>query len=102
MSEVTIFNGTPIEWMRWTVPTLIFVVGIFVMLGIMTIWDVRSPSVKTKGILPFGFTRGDRLFLSIMTVLGTSLLWMAFLPDQNLLFAFPVAGVIIFGIVRWA
>lgn len=102
MEQVTIFNETAIGWMRWTLPTFAFVVSVFVMLGVMTLWDIRKQSVKTRGILPFGFTRGDRLFLSLMAFFGTMFLWMAFLPDLNLLYAFPVAAVQILILARWA
>lgn len=91
-----------LDWMEWTLPTFIFFVGIISMLVMMTLWDVRSPSIKVKGVLPFGFTRGDRLFLSIMTFFGTVVLWMAFLPDLTLWFALPVAAVLIIFVVRWA
>ena len=88
--------------MQWTVPTFIIFIGVMLMLVVMTIWDMRSPSIKRKGLLPIGFTRGERLFLSIVVLLGTFIAWMAFLPDADLLLAFPVAAVLIFVVVRWA
>lgn len=91
-----------LEWMQWTGPTFVIFIGVILMLTAMTIWDIRSPSEKRVGFLGVGFTRGDRLFLSIVTFLGTMLLWLAFLPDTNWLFALPVAAVLIFILVRWA
>jgi predicted small integral membrane protein len=88
--------------MQWTTPTFIVFIGVILMLVGMTIWDARSPSAKRKGVLPFGFTRGERLFLSIVVFLGTVVAWMAFLPDMQLWFALPVAAVFIFVVVRWA
>ena len=90
-----------LQWMQWTAPTFGIFIGVMLMLVGMTIWDVRSPSIKRKGVLPFGFTRGERLFLGIVVFLGTVVLWMAFLPDLDWRFAFPVAAVFIFIVVRW-
>ena len=77
-------------------------IGVILMLVGMTVWDIRSPSIKRKGILPFGFTRGERLFLSIITFLGTMILWIAFLPDVDWQLALPVAAVLVFIVARWA
>jgi predicted small integral membrane protein len=90
-----------LSWMQWTPPTILIFIGVIVMLAVMTIWDIRVSSIRRKGFLPIGFTRGERLFLSIVTFLGTMIVWMAFLPDTNLLFALPVAAVLIFIVVRW-
>ena len=72
-----------------------------VTLGLMTLWDLIAPGVRRKGFLPFGFTRGDRLFLSVVIFLGTVLIWLAFKPDTNWHNAFPVAGVVILIVVKW-
>lgn len=90
-----------LDWMQWTPPTIVIFIGVVITLTGMTIWDYRSPSIKRKGFLPFGFTRGERLFLSVIVFFGTVILFMAFLPDLDLRFAFPVAGVLIFILVRW-
>lgn len=90
-----------LSWMQWTTPTLLMVAGLFATLTVMGIWDARSPSVRRKGFLPVGFTRGERLFLSIVTFFGTMVLWLAFLPTTNLLYALPVAAVLIVLMVRW-
>lgn len=93
--------GWDISWMEWTKPTSYILVGVVITLTIMTIWDLISPGVRRKGVLPFGFTRGDRLFLSVVIFLGTVLYWLAFHPDTNWHNAFPVAGVLILIMVRW-
>ena len=33
----------------------------------MTIWEVKSPSVMRKGFLPIATTRGDRLFIGLLS-----------------------------------
>jgi predicted small integral membrane protein len=71
------------------------------MLTIMVIWDIRSPSIRRKGFLPVGFTRGERVFLSIVIFLTTCIFWMAFLPDSRVELALPVAAILIIIVVRW-
>ncbi|PCJ51286.1 MAG: hypothetical protein COA73_17855 [Candidatus Hydrogenedentota bacterium] len=71
-------------WMYWTVPTAIFFGGLFATLIAMGIWDRQSPSLPRKGFLPMPTTRGDRLFLSIITAIGIALLWLAILGNTAL------------------
>ena len=37
------------------------------MLVGMTVWELRSPTVLRKGFLPIATTRGDRLFIGLLT-----------------------------------
>jgi predicted small integral membrane protein len=90
-----------LEWMEWTSVTFGLFVAVMAMLTAMTIWDIRSPSEARKGFMPIALTRGDRLFLSIMTLIGTHIVWLAFLPDMDWRFALPVAGILIAILVRW-
>ena len=90
-----------LSWMQWTPPTIAVFIGVMVALTIMTIWDIRSPSIRRKGFLPIGFTRGERFFLSVVVFLGTFIFWLAFLPDTDPLFALPAAAILIFIVVRW-
>lgn len=89
------------EWMEWTPPTFGLFVTIISCLVILTLWDIRSPSVPHKGFLPLAFTRGERFFLSIVTLVGTVILWIAFLPDIDWQYALGVAVVLIVILVRW-
>ena len=40
-----------LAWMQWTPQTLGIFAGVILTLTLMTIWDVRSPSVRRKGFL---------------------------------------------------
>ena len=55
------------EWMAWTLPVAVFFVCIVLMLAGMTVWELRSPTVLRKGFLPMATTRGDRLFIGLLT-----------------------------------
>ena len=54
------------EWMSWTVPTAAFFTVIGLILVGMTTWELRSPSVLRRGLLPIATTRGDRLFIGLL------------------------------------
>jgi predicted small integral membrane protein len=90
-----------LSWMRWTPVTIAIFVALFSVLAVMTVWDVRAPSIRRKGFLPIGFTRGERLFLSIVIFFATLFLWLAFLPKADPTLVIPVAAVLIFIVVRW-
>ena len=55
------------EWMAWTLPVAVFFTCIVLMLAAMTVWELRSPTVVRKGFLPIATTRGDRLFIGLLT-----------------------------------
>jgi predicted small integral membrane protein len=90
-----------LSWMQWTPLTLGIFVGVVLTLSLMTIWDVCSPGLRRKGFLVVGFTRGEWLFLSMVIFFGTVILWLAFLPKTDVIYALPVAAALIFIVVRW-
>ena len=63
-------------WMEWTMPVAIFFICIALMLVGMTIWEIRSPSIERKGLLPLRTTRGDRLFIGLLTAAYINLAWV--------------------------
>ena len=63
------------EWMAWTTPVAVFFSCIVLMLVGMTVWEIKSPTVLRKGLLPIATTRGDRLFIGL---LGAAYLNLAF------------------------
>ena len=65
-----------LEWMVWTTPVAVFFSSVVVMLVVMTVWEVRSPTVMRKGLLPIPTTRGDRLFIGLLMAGYVNLAWM--------------------------
>jgi predicted small integral membrane protein len=55
------------NWMAWTVPVAVFFLSIVLMLVGMTVWEIRSPTRLRKGFLPIATTRGDRLFIGLLS-----------------------------------
>lgn len=64
--------------MAWTGVTATFFSVIAVILVIMTILEIRSPSYEKKGFLPMATTRGDKLFISLLSAAYIHLSFLAF------------------------
>ncbi|EGA68128.1 small integral membrane protein-like protein [Vibrio sinaloensis DSM 21326] len=54
-------------WMAWTTPSALFFSGIALILITMTILEIRTPCIERKGFLPITTTRGDRLFIGLLS-----------------------------------
>ncbi len=65
------------EWMAWTVPVAVFFCCIALMLAGMTLWELKSPTVERKGWLPIATTRGDRLFIGLLSAAYVNLAFVA-------------------------
>ena len=80
-----------LSWMAWTVPTALFFAGIFATLALMGLWERFSPGGSPRtGILGFETTRGDRLFLSLLSAAFIHLAWLG-LTDLSLWWAMGIA-----------
>jgi len=64
-------------WMAWTLPVAMFFSCIVLMLVGMTLWELKSPTVLRKGFLPIATTRGDRLFIGLLSAAYLNLLFVA-------------------------
>lgn len=88
------------QWMAWTPLTATFFIVIAVMLFGMAVWQVLSPSVERRGLLPIATTRGDRFFIGL---LGSAYLYIAWigLTEINLWYALPVAVCFLILVMRF-
>src|SRR2546428_7900370 len=67
-------------WMAWTWPTAVFCLFIGVLLAGMVVWEWRSPGgAPRRGVLPIVTTRGDPLFISLLSAAYLRLGWLAIL-----------------------
>ena len=64
------------DWMVWTTPVAVFFTCIALMLIVMTVWEIRSPTIQRKGWLPMETTRGDRLFIGLLLAAYINLAWV--------------------------
>ena len=67
-----------IAWMAWTPPTAIFFAALACTLAVMTYLAASYPEAERVGVLRIPTTRGDRLFISLITAAVIHLLWIAF------------------------
>jgi len=88
------------QWMVWTMPTAIFFMAIAIMLSGMTVWEVISPTVERKGFLPITTTRGDRLFIGLLSAAYIHLLVVGF-TSLNIWIALSVSILWILALIRW-
>jgi predicted small integral membrane protein len=85
--------GTGLSWMAWTWQTAAFFGVIALLLLIMAIWEWRVPGgAPRRGVLGLRTTRGDRLFISLLSAGYLHLLWLALVPA-------PVWGATIAAVV---
>lgn len=63
------------RWMAWTAPTAVFFALIIGAIGVLLVWELKSPTVERKGFLPMPTTRGDRFFLGLMATAFIHLAW---------------------------
>jgi len=70
-------ESTMFEWMAWTMPVAVFFTSIVLMLIAMTVWELKSPTVLRKGLLPIATTRGDRLFIGLLSAAYVNLAFVA-------------------------
>lgn len=72
-------NPTGLGWMAWTWQTAVFFAFIAGLLIVMMIWEWRVPGGSPRrGMLGLDTTRGDRLFISLLSAAYLHLFWLAF------------------------
>lgn len=69
-----------LSWMAWTWQTATFFAVIGLLLVGMMVWEWRVPGgAPRRGVLRIVTTRGDRLFISLLSAAYLHLAWLAFL-----------------------
>jgi len=89
-----------LEWMAWTLPTAVFFIAVALLLAAMTVWELVSPNVARRGFIPLETTRGDRLFIGLLTSAYIQLAWIG-LTDASLWIALALSVVAAVVIMRW-
>jgi len=87
-------------WMAWTLPVAVFFIAVLLMLVGMTIWQIRSPSTPRKGWLPIPTTRGDRLFIGLLSAAYVNLAW-AGLTDLHQAIGAGLGFMLLLVMMRW-
>jgi predicted small integral membrane protein len=89
------------EWMAWTTTVAVFFSCIVLMLAGMTVWEIKSPTSMRKGFLPIETTRGDRLFIGLLSAAYVNLAfigvsgklgaWMGLEADPSIWISFVIS-----------
>lgn len=98
------------EWMAWTTPVAVFFSCIVAMLAAMTIWEIKSPTSLRKGFLPIQTTRGDRLFIGLLTAAyinlafiglsGKIMQWFSLEAEPSIWYSFAGSMVMLLFVMR--
>ena len=94
------YDASLFSWMAWTPPVAIFFAAIGAMLAVMTVLELRRPTVARKGFLPIVTTRGDRLFIGLLAAAYVNLAW-AGLSDATQWGAAAISAVALAIVMRW-
>lgn len=89
-----------LTWMAWTPVVAIFFPCVGVMLIGMTVWELRSPTALRKGFLPIATTRGDRLFIGLLTAAYLNLAWVGLTEEASPWWGFAVSMAVLALIMR--
>lgn len=97
-------------WMVWTTPVAVFFCCIVLMLVGMTVWEIKSPTVLRKGFLPIATTRGDRLFIGLLTaaylnlgfigLAGKLMEWLSLEQEPSIWISFVISMAVLVFILR--
>ena len=89
------------EWMAWTTPVAVFFSCIALMLVGMTVWEIKAPTTVRRGFLPIETTRGDRLFIGLLSAAyvnlafvglsGKMVAWMGLEAEPSIWISFVVS-----------
>ncbi|RXJ74576.1 hypothetical protein CS022_03125 [Veronia nyctiphanis] len=88
------------NWMAWTLPSALFFITIAVMLTAMTVFEILRPCVERKGFLPIQTTRGDRLFIGLLSSAYIHLLFIG-MTDLAIWIPFGISVVWLVIVLRW-
>ncbi len=87
-------------WMAWTTPSALYSLAIAPILLTMTILEIRSPCVERKGFLPISTTRGDRLFIGLLSSAYIHLGFVG-LSELSIWVPFTVSVIWLGTVLRW-
>ena len=97
-----------LAWMVWTTPVAIFFTCIVLMLIGMTVWEIKQPTTLRRGFLPLATTRGDRLFIGLLSAAYLNLAfvavsekmidWFGLAQEPSIWFSF-IASMLLLGLV---
>ncbi|SEB17940.1 DUF2160 domain-containing protein [Variovorax sp. YR216] len=99
-----------LDWMVWTTPVAIFFTCVVLALIGMTVWEIKSPTTLRRGWLPLETTRGDRLFIGLLTAAYINLIfvgiagklqeWLSLDAEPSIWISFVLSMLVLMLIMR--
>ena len=89
-----------LDWMNWTQPVAIFFAVMAGILALMSVWELASPTTERRGFLPIATTRGDHLFIGLLTAAYIHLVFLGF-SELSLWIALAISVVWLLILMRW-
>jgi predicted small integral membrane protein len=90
-----------LTWMAWTPPVAVFFPCIGLLLVGMAVWELRSPTVPRRGFLPIVTTRGDRLFIGLLSAAYVNLAWIGLTDEASAWWGFALSMLLLLIVMRW-
>ena len=88
----------------------VFFACIVLMIAGMTVWEIKSPTLMRKGFLPMPTTRGDRLFIGLLSAAYVNLAFVGISGwlgqalgldgDPSIWFSFVTSMVVLLWVMR--
>ena len=88
------------KWMAWSTTSALFFIGIGLILLCMTIAEIKWPGVERRGFLPIATTRGDRVFIALLSSAFVHLGFLAF-GQLSLFIALGISAIWFLVLLRW-
>jgi len=89
------------SWMAWTWQTATFFAVIAGLLTLLTVLEIRRPGGDPRdGVLGLRTTRGDRLFISLLSAAYVHIIWLFFF-GMPLTWAFVISLLLAAAIWKW-
>ena len=98
------------DWMVWTLPVAVFFTCTALTLVGMTVWEIKQPTVLRKGFLPIATTRGDRLFIGLLSaaylnlvfigLAGKFMAWFALDAEPSIWISFVLSMALLGWVMR--
>ncbi len=90
-----------LSWMAWTWPTALVFIGIFSAIGVLIALEIRHPGGDLrKGVLGLETTRGDRLFIGLLSAAFIHLGVIGF-TTLSIWIALALSAVWLLVLMRW-
>jgi predicted small integral membrane protein len=87
--------------MYWTWPSAIFFLVIILTIIGLNLWDTFFPDIKRKGFLPITTSRGDRVFIAIISTIGICIAWLGVAGNSLFIGAIILSIIWNIVIIQW-